>query len=130
MDNKVTLENYLAHIQLCLLAEAAEGAAYESWTDAFARKQIRDVWKGKETGTLSRRITIEELRAADPVALTRLGFGRWDENQWLVPLWVFNYIQDGEELISITDESGIKGKDDIDLDVRFGCIAWGWKVQE
>ncbi len=37
----------------------------------------------------------------------------------------FAALPDGTLLISISGEEKIKGRDDIDLDTRFGRIAWG-----
>jgi len=44
----------------------------------------------------------------------------------LIPLWAYNYVGDGETLVSIDGSPAVKGKDEIDLDVRFGCIAYGF----
>lgn len=37
----------------------------------------------------------------------------------------FAALPDGTLLISISGEEKVKGRDDIDLDTRFGRIAWG-----
>lgn len=39
----------------------------------------------------------------------------------------FEQLPDGTELICIDGDIAIKGKDEIDLDTRFGHIAWGVK---
>jgi len=61
--------------------------------------------------------------------LKELGFKKWEEESelYLIPLWAFDLIPDGTVLESISGERAIKGKDEIDLDVRIGCIAWGFE---
>jgi hypothetical protein len=48
----------------------------------------------------------------------------------LIPLWAFNYIADGEVLTCIDGTTAIFGKDKVDNDVRFGCIAHGFAKAE
>jgi len=64
-----------------------------------------------------------------------LGFGQWDNESglYLIPLWLFDFLAYGEELVSINGEKKVvgpnyrdnKSPDYIDNDVRFGCVAWG-----
>jgi len=63
-------------------------------------------------------LSIEELKG--------FKFGHWDKDLYLVPGYLFDYIADGVELISIFDEKCIKGINPIDRDTRFGCIAFGF----
>ena len=42
----------------------------------------------------------------------------------LIALEDYDEIPDGTELVNIFGEHAIKGKDPIDLDTRFGYIAW------
>lgn len=52
---------------------------------------------------------------------------QFDKNFWIFTLEEYEQLPDGIELTSITGNKVIKGKDYIDLDVRFGCIAYGVK---
>jgi hypothetical protein len=51
----------------------------------------------------------------------------WDDERtlWLVTPEEFERLPDGFVLTSIDGETAIKGKDEIDDDVRFGHIAYG-----
>jgi hypothetical protein len=49
----------------------------------------------------------------------------WDENLMLFTPEEFEKIPDGTELTCIDDTTAIKGQDEIDLDTRFGHIAYG-----
>lgn len=57
--------------------------------------------------------------------LVLFGFGNFDGNLLLVPEKLFKYVKSGSELISINGSKKIVGVDYIDLDTRFGCLAYG-----
>jgi hypothetical protein len=113
----------LSNTLLNLASRAAQGAAYASWRDDFARKEVAEVWQKPKCS-----LTITQIAEAPEADLLRLGFSRWsnDSDLLLIPLWAFNAVADGEQLTCINGETKIKGTDEIDLDVRFGCIAWGF----
>ena len=50
---------------------------------------------------------------------------KWNEKLWLFTIDEFNKLPDGIELTCIDGEKVIKGVDDIDLDTRGTCIAFG-----
>lgn len=118
-------------VLLSLASVAAQGVAHEqSWGTDYAHKEVKEEWPDLK-GPLRRQKEFR-ITSADFFTLTDeqkhiLGFGRWsDEGMWLIPLYAYNYIADGETLMSINGERAIKGVDEIDLDVRFGCIAFGF----
>lgn len=80
---------------------------------ASMKDQIREIVGGIEA------LSIKEM--------LYLGFSRWDENQplYLIPLWFYDLIPDGIELTSIFGDKVIKGSGKVNLDIRFGLIAWG-----
>ncbi len=128
--NELSAFDYLTFAMRELCAAAAQTAAYPSWDDKFARKEVREVWTDAEAPMRRkrhRRVTVAELRAFTDDQRHTLGIGNWDETLRVLPLWMFNYVADGETLTSIDGSTSIKGKDDIDLDVRFGCIAFGFR---
>ncbi len=112
---------------------AAQTAAYPSWSDEYSRKEIRECWADQDAPLRKqrqRRVTVAELLAAPRMTLLDLGFGNWDGELMVIPLWAFNYIADGETLTAIDGDTVVKGTDPIDLDVRGGCIAFGFKYPE
>lgn len=122
--------DFLSRVLLTIATNAAMGCAYPSWRDDFARSKVKEVWLDTPSPmytSFNRRVTVAELKEVPAAQLLALGFCNWDENLVVIPLWVYNYIKDGEELVSIDDTVKIKNKDYIDLDVRFGCIACGFK---
>jgi hypothetical protein len=129
----MTTEEFMRSIRDELATTASMSAAYsKSWGDQYIRESIVRVWKDEEYGMRSktgRRITPNEILALTDDDLREAGFGLWDdegiERLWLVPLYLFNYLCYSTELRSISGEVKRVGRDEIDLDVRFGCIAYG-----
>lgn len=50
---------------------------------------------------------------------------KWDEELWLLTPKEYEKLPDGVQLKCIDGEYVVKGKDIIDDDVRFGCLAFG-----
>lgn len=65
------------------------------------------------------KLTVDELR--------EMRFGKWDDESdlWLIPLWFVPLLPIGIELTTIAGEKVTYTGDNIDLDIRFGCIAYG-----
>ena len=63
--------------------------------------------------------------------IVRLGTSKpmhpWDETLELFTPEEYEQLPDGVELTSISGDTKVKGKDDIDMDTRFGHIAYGVK---
>lgn len=58
--------------------------------------------------------------------LYKFGFNKWDDNGlMLAPKWVFNIMKKGTILTSINGDTKIFGKDEIDMDSRYGSTAYG-----
>ena len=75
---------------------------------------------------------IDELRSIDWTDLNynelkALGFRKFEEETelMLIPAYVFKALPDGLTLYCIDGRSVIIGKDVIDTDTRFGCLAFG-----
>lgn len=125
MADKETAYAFLLRILLNTVNRAAQGAAYNSWGDDFARKEVREIWANDRKAE-QRHVTVSELLEISDLDRRKIGFASWDGKLTLIPLWAFNYIADGESLKSISGDVKTKGKDEIDLDTRGGCIAWGF----
>jgi hypothetical protein len=129
-ERNMSAEDFLSSALMELASAAASGAAYKNWGDDFARKEIREVWENVGAPLRkkhSRKVTLSELQAANKLRLKDMGFLNWDNDLVVIPLWAFNYVADGERLVSIFGETKTKGQDEIDLDTRFGCIAYGFR---
>lgn len=117
-------------ILLNLASNASQGAAYEQWSDEFARKEVREIWSNSG-GTFNPKrdpFTLDELRTIPREELYELGFGNWDHEMLLFPLWVVNFIKDGEKVVDINGkESILDSETRKDNDVRYGCVAYGFR---
>lgn len=71
-------------------------------------------------------ITITDLKEIDKKSLFSLGFGNWDENLVLIPLWAVDIIDPNSNVVSINGTNSLLK--DCDLDTRFGCIAFGFLI--
>lgn len=114
------INNYKNYI----MNENAKAFGYNSWSDEFKLKTIREAYdKFLDENTINwNNFTKDELGS--------LGFSAWDDDLILMPLWAFHICKDGIVLTSFDGEEKTKGSDEIDDDVRFGCIAWGFKTKD
>jgi len=128
MANEVA--EYIARCMRLAANTAAQCGAYPSWSGAFCKEECERAYKFHDwNGPLKsfRTVTCAELASLTDSELSLLGFEEWGENGLrLIPIYAFNIIADGERLTSISGNIKTKGVDDIDLDVRFGCIAFGF----
>lgn len=118
----------IQHVQNELLIKAASGAAYDKWSNEFARKEIRNAFtdtKDAMRTPLGYQFTIEEIRGLSDDQLKNVGFRIWDGNHWLIPLYLMNYIKRGEQVLCISGHMCLI--ENADNDHRGGCIAYGFK---
>jgi len=74
----------------------------------------------------------------EPDVLPRAPIDFIPENVWddeddplhLLTLDEYGRVPDGALLVSINGKAKVKGRDDIDMDTRFGCIAWGFRESQ
>jgi hypothetical protein len=125
-----TTEEILSRLRGRLIERAAMGAAYrDSWGNDYVVKSLREAWEATDA---PRRLTVAELMELSDETLRSFGFGSWDGALTLVPLWAYPLLAHGEVLTSISGDTGTVGEEvepgrpAIDLDVRFGCIAYGF----
>lgn len=99
--------------------------------DEFCLKEIRNSTEKyfyndfvKEVFTLD-NLTRERAKA--------LGFGRWDEDEqpdlYLFPLWFVFFLPYGTKVTDICGNTFEYSKE-TDLDIRFGCVAFGIELKQ
>ena len=126
----MTTKEFLFSVLHELASSAAQGSAYtESWDAEFRAREIDNIW-GDLADSLRKsrgiKVTVSELQELDKQTLLLLGFKRWSmipPRIWLIPLWMYNYINPEEMVTSITGE--VLHIQDADLDERVGCLAFG-----
>lgn len=114
-------ENLIFNRLLAVTSAAASAATYQSWSDKFCREECK-MALDKNAGTL----TIADIRAIPKDKLWNFGFGNFDGKLVLVPLYLYSMIKDGEELVDIFGDVVMKGRDVMDDDIRYGCLAYGF----
>lgn len=91
------------------------------WSDEFCRFEV-----GRATNDflneIRKEISFKNMSLEDA---TILGFKRWDEDLYLIPLYLAPIIPVGLELESINGETVVFDGNNIDLDNRFGMLAYG-----
>ena len=128
--------NLLRNGLLHLATTAAMGLHYTSWDDHVVRKELEASEKlMKESAITADRFNefLAKSTQEEIYTLSELGFARWsdpDEEGYqlrLIPLYAVSMLDPELEVTSIGEDT-CKLKD-ADKDIRFGCIAYGVKVQ-
>lgn len=105
----------LTNIEMGLSYKWSVGFAHDELVSAY--DNLLDTFKEK----------LGDVKTLSVNEMLDIGFCRWDDDSelYLIPLWVLQFVPDGTLLTSISGDTKIKGVDEIDLDVRFGCLAYG-----
>lgn len=102
-------------------------AAYENWSNDFARKSNLEYYKDSTRQLQGWKFRIDDLQQVNPVDLWHMGFRDWDgEGNMLLPLWLVPHMEHEEGW----QDLHLRPKEltaETDLDVRGGCIALSFK---
>ena len=118
-------------IQKCLtwLANmSSQVIVYENWSDEHKTTKTKEVFNVFYE-ELKKHIDFNNLTVEEA---NELRFGRWSEelpNLWLFPLYLIPIIPEGLEIIYIDGEKGTFKKDEMDNDIRFGCVPYGIEIK-
>lgn len=125
-EDKVKYFNVIKNYKRMASNLISEISSYESWSDEFCRKQIKELYSKlieKFDGVDFTEFTAEELKQLD--------FQFWDENTILMPVWALDCIVDGTKVVSIDGQEIIFDKSKgLDKDTRFGCTAYGFSLSQ
>lgn len=103
---------------------AAPDDAVHIVTPQFTRTRPMPM-PGRAPATLEEWADYRTLSMPD---LRALGFGNWDGGLALIPGEWHGRLPAGLELECISGERVVVGAEDIDDDIRFGCLAYGLRV--
>lgn len=111
-----------------LANRVSETTQYESWSDEFSRKEIKEA-NQKFVDEIKKHIDWENLTEED---CKELRFGKLDEESgiYLIPLYLFPTIPIGMKVYSINGQEIVNDGTNLDNDIRFGCIAYGIKPKK
>lgn len=105
----------------------SEMVVYKEWNNTTRTMCVEETfstfYKSLEKNKLIdfNNLTVEEVK--------ELRFGKWIAGLWLFPLWLVPLIPEGLEVTTISGET-VKYNKSMDNDVRFGCVAYGIKIQD
>lgn len=115
-----------------LANRAAYAVCYDTWSDKFAREEIKDtVNKCKEDVAFEDQRTWDTLISFPVNKLLDLGFRHWNENILCIPLWILTIMPDDISFKGVDifgTEVTINNK--IDNDTRGGVLAYGLKIKK
>ena len=111
---------------------------YTEWSDEYCRKVVKESTE-KMLEELKKYIDWDYLTKEEA---RELGFKPWDLEEikekvkgelnylYLIPLYLVPTIPIGTKLISIFGDEIVYAEKNIDIDIRFGCIAYGINVKD
>lgn len=119
-------------LQSWVLKQVAQIKAYnEHWDAEYCKKKVIEYFETfadcKDTKEV---FSIENLTKERASAI---GFGYWDKEEFpnlmLFPLWYVFLLPYGTKVINIWGKETIYNEK-TDLDVRFGCVAFGINIEK
>jgi len=125
----MSVKDKLDSIRCRVLNGAAMVNEYrEHWGDDYCFKELGNALSTKEGFGWSKIdiISQSDLKTIDRQTLYTYGFGNWDGKLILIPLWLANFMDQTEKVISILGD--VSTLADCDKDVRGGCLAFGFHL--
>ena len=103
----------------------SETVQYTSWSDKFCREEVKEATdrflKELEKYIDWNNLTIQEA--------TELRFMKWsnnlDSDLYLLPLYILPILPIGTTLTTINGVDVVYDGSNVDIDTRYGCIAYG-----
>lgn len=70
------------------------------------------------------------LKSLEPEILKAIGLQEWDKGHWLYPVEWYDFIPNGYIVTDINNEDEPFVHGETDDDIRFGCLAYGFKIKQ
>ena len=117
--------------QSWLVNRISESKAYaKNWSNEFCLKDIREAIEKYYSDEYVKEIfKIDNLTKERAKALR---FCQWDEENpdlYLFPLWFVLFLPYGTKIIGIGGDT-FEYSEEIDLDIRFGCVSFGVELKQ
>ena len=121
--NKTTFE-VAKIIRQIIVNAAADGMNYLSWTPKMITKMLRGLPEEIRKNAFFSPIDPTDLTEKEMI---EIGFRKWEEENpmYLIPLWLFPFLQEEINAECINGEKRIFKKSEMDIDTRFGLLAYG-----
>src|SRR5574343_1126886 len=122
-ESKENYINIMKNFSKMVLRTTGEIYNYPSWSDGFAREEINGVYQKLNDamkGIDYTQFTKDEL-------INIFGFGKWDDNLVLIPIYLISKSENGVTVSSINGEKiTVNESKKLDADNRFGMTAYGF----
>ena len=104
-----------------------------NWSAEYKQKQLQEFFETFYKSLCKKEnISLIDLSEMSVETARELRFTKWsnDSNLYLIPLWFKPLIPVGTELTCIDGEKIIYDGNNIDDDIRCGCLAYGIEIRE
>lgn len=111
--------------------DLSQSYLYKNWDDGFSRIDSKNAFK--KFYELLNKENIIDLNSLTKEEALQLKFDKWDDKSdlYLIPLYMVPLIPKGTKLVCIDGKTiTFNDIEDIDLDIRFGCISYGINIKE
>ena len=101
------------------------------WSDEFCLKELRNATEKYFTDDYAKELfTLDNLTKERAKSLR---FCQWDKDEqpdlYLFPLWFVFFLPYGTKVIGIGGDT-FEYSEETDLDIRFGCVAFGIELKQ
>jgi hypothetical protein len=121
----------IRNIQRRILTAASETVVYQTnWGQEYALKNITSACSPEDSFSFPviETMTLDDLRTCSREELYSVWFGNWEDDLLLIPLYLVPFIYKFEKVHSISGQESMLMN--CDSDARFGCIAYGFYLEE
>ena len=104
-----------------------------NWSAEYKQKQLQEFFETFYKSLYKKEnISLIDLSEMSVETARELRFKKWsnDSNLYLIPLWFKPLIPVGTELTCIDGEKIIYDGNNIDDEIRCGCLAYGIEIRE
>ncbi len=111
-------------LKFAVWSAQSAGEIYSQWSDEYVKQSI---YKRREemAKAFPKELDLSQLTKQE---MRSLGFGSWDGECLLIPIWLFRILPPDTPVVCPLsgefDETTVAEADD---DIRFGCTAWALK---
>jgi len=111
-------------LKFAVWSAQAAGEPYHQWSEEITKKTI---FKRREqmSKAFPKDLDLSKLTRQE---MFSLGFGNWDGEYLLIPIWLFRILPSDTSVICPVGGGYEEGTvSEVDDDIRGGCVAWALK---
>lgn len=106
------------------------GGCHPEWKEGKAGEFMFEQREDVKRHLATNQVALNFSKLTDKEKQT-LGFAKWDDNNdWLIPVWLFNLLPDGTPLYSPTIKVYEIKDEETDDDYRLGVTGWSFDLRK